>query len=356
MSDHEDDNKSDKSDKSDNRGEIEIVVEKSSSSLLSSDNQSEKKSLSQESIKSSDMSDQILSPRLVNSPVTPVYQKDESSCAMHIPVYDSVLYYNDDIKVSSYTEAKPRSLSPQKILLPLTRQPNSSPKPYNSTLSTKSEKTGISIYNNWTDKNRKTVINWRNDLTQIGFAYDYVISKYRKREKKYSIWLFIISSVITTISLSQFNSSEDENELLSTIFKIGFVLLSFIATLLSGIQKINNYSKLIEEFRTYVNDLENFVTILSSELMLPDNLRKDALDFILLHRATFQKLLSNNPDIDDTDYKEAIDKYLDYIDNIENRKYNRRRNQFRREDSIDIEMVGIGNRGEGQTRPVVHLG
>jgi soluble cytochrome b562 len=115
---------------------------------------------------------------------------------------------------------------------------------------------------------------------------------------------------------------------------------------------------LIEDFRTYVNDLENFVTTLSSELMLPDNLRKDALDFILLHRATFQKLLSNNPDIDDTDYKEGIDKYLDYIDNIENRKYNKKRSQFRREYSIDmdIEMVGVGHRGEGQTRPVIHLG
>lgn len=204
--------------------------------------------------------------------------------------------------------------------------------------SEKSEKTKISIYKNWTDKNKTTVVNWKNDLTQIGFAYDYVISKYRKKEKTYSIWLFIITTIMTTVSLSQFNNSEENDKTLSIIFKIGFATLSFISTILSGIQKINNYSKMIEDYRSYVDNLENFVTLLNSELMLPDNLRKDALEFILLHRTTFQKLMSNNPDIDDADYKKGVDNYLDFVDNIENRKYNRRKSKFKGENSINIIM------------------
>lgn len=209
--------------------------------------------------------------------------------------------------------------------------------------SVRSRRSEVSVYNNWKDKNRKTVINWRDDLTQIGFAYDYIISKYRKKEKKYSIWLFIISTIITTISLSQLNNSEDEDKVLSIIYKIVFAILSFIATILSGIQKINNYSKLIEEYRIYVDDLENFVSILSSELILPDNLRKDAIEFILLHRGTFQKFLSNNPDVDDTHYKEGIDMYINYIDNIENRKYNNNKCKLKRDDTIDIDIVELKN-------------
>lgn len=276
-----------------------------------------------------------------------------------------------DIPVKEYLEPRKEqavrvSQEPQLLSSTTVRASIPSPPPSTSSgqsdpdseQSERSERTEVSVYNHWTVKNRKTVINWRDDLTQIGFAYDYVISKYRKREKKYSIWLFIISTVMTTVSLSQFNTSEEEDKVLSTIFKIGFAVLSFIATLLSGIQKINNYSKLIEDFRTYVNDLENFVTILSSELMLPDNLRKDALEFILLHRSTFQKMLSNNPDVDDVHYKEGIDQYLDYIDNIENRKYNRNKSQFRREDSIDmgVEMIGMSHHRDGKRIPVLHLG
>lgn len=222
-----------------------------------------------------------------------------------------------------------------------------------------SSRTEKSIYNNWTEKNRKTVISWRDDLTQIGFAYDYVISKYKKKEKKYSIWLFIISTVMTTVSFSQFNNSEQDDKTFDIIFKTSFSILSFITTILSGIQKINNYSQYIEEYRTYINELENFVTILSSELMLPDNLRKDALEFILLHRNTFKKLLSSNPDIDEKHYKEGIDNYLSYIDNIKNRKYNCKQTKFNRSNSIDIgiEMSnGPRYHSNYQTRPPLHLG
>lgn len=194
-----------------------------------------------------------------------------------------------------------------------------------------------SINNNWTAKNSKTVEDWKEDLSMAGYAYDYAISRYRKQERKYSIAQLIISVILTTVSSSQLNLNEDEHPELVLTLKIGFALLSLTTMIISGIQKIKNYSGLIEKYRTYVDDMESFITILSSELMLPDNLREDALKFIIDNRSTFQKLISSAPEIDEQLYRNGVDRYIQFTSSVDS-KYNRR-GKLERQGTIELVNV-----------------
>ena len=50
--------------------------------------------------------------------------------------------------------------------------------------------------------------------------------------------------------------------------------------ILTGCIKIYNWNEFVNELSTYIQKMDNFYATVSSELMLPDKLRRNANDFI----------------------------------------------------------------------------
>jgi hypothetical protein len=186
--------------------------------------------------------------------------------------------------------------------------------------------------NNWSKENTNSVLTWKTTIEKSNYIYTYVSNYNSKKLNNFLMYsLFfttiatIISSITTALLSPKLDNSEEETKvnnnntqtkednLKFTLSSISFVLTS-INFFLVGAIKIYKWELTVNTFLVYIEKLNSFYYILSSELILPVHSRSDFDVFISKHSPTFLDLIKNAPNIDQLNiYEEANLKYKKFI-------------------------------------------
>lgn len=169
--------------------------------------------------------------------------------------------------------------------------------------------------NNWNIQNEQTINNWKNNFEEMSYVYELTLQKYKTKINIISMIAFIISSLQTTLTFSNLGINEEENPDITLIVKILLIVLALVVNISNGIIKIYKWNDIVESYKGYTEKLQSFSTILISETELPKELRKNALDFIIQHKASYIEILRSSPDICKKEYMIGLKEYNNYIKN-----------------------------------------
>jgi len=173
----------------------------------------------------------------------------------------------------------------------------------------------------WNINNLKTIVNWLNLASLYIVLLNHTIEHYNNTISMVTIWSLIISTLSSTVSLSQFSISDQEYPTTSLLLKIGFTVTSIITTLLTGYIKIARTKENLDEAIEYQGKWMIFATELSSQLQLPINIRNNATKIIINSKDQFKHLFHTRffiPDI----VKHKVSKILE-TEAIRERRFKR---------------------------------
>lgn len=166
--------------------------------------------------------------------------------------------------------------------------------------------------NNWTEENIQTVKAWLNTLTEASFICSIVLTKYQHRLNRCLIVALIFSSIATIITgISSLSLTVDTKtyNIISLALNIFLFILTALITIINGSIKILKFDDLIASLSSYIEKADCFRTTLISQLILPDDLRDDAINFIKVNSTTYTTLLGIIPNISPADYIEAKNQF-----------------------------------------------
>ena len=184
--------------------------------------------------------------------------------------------------------------------------------------------TNKTVYNNWTKSNTDTIRHWKTSVSKASFVYDVVLEKYKTIVDKTLVWAFILGTISTILAAISSAILVVDKDLVwvGVGFNISIFILNGVVTILNGRVKIYKWGELVTNLSTYIEKLDSFYAEISSELVLPDKLRNDAVDFIKKQDNTYLNIMRQSPDIYTSDYTNANKKYKDFIeDNTLNYKF-----------------------------------
>ncbi len=145
---------------------------------------------------------------------------------------------------------------------------------------------------NWDLNNFKTIINWLNIANLYILLLSQTIEYYSNQINKVTIWCLIVSTLSSTISLSQFSVSDAQYPTTALVLKFIFTFTSILTTVLTGYLKISKAKDNLDKSLDYHNRWMVFATELSSQLQLPINIRLNATKIIISSKDTFKHLFN----------------------------------------------------------------
>lgn len=194
--------------------------------------------------------------------------------------------------------------------------------------------------NNWTDNNIKTLRAWKASLAKALFIYQYVLEIFEKKNNKIKVIVLIfsvISTIISAISTYALTNKNDPTSIIvALIINIIMILINGTMSFLNGYVQIYNLDKKVKIYTTYIAQLDNLYSNISSELILPYKLRTAAFEYIKNKNEAYQNLLKNNPNIPSSEHNLAIKQYNKFIENSS--KYLKFAEKYKENDTI-IEVV-----------------
>lgn len=190
--------------------------------------------------------------------------------------------------------------------------------------------TGHKVYNNWTNKNMTTIRNWKTSIIKASFIYEVVLEKYKKRVDNILLWAFILSTIATIISgiASALLTIDDTRyKWVAFGFNVALFVINGATTVLNGAIKIYKWDELVTKLSNFIEKMDSFYAAVSSELVLPDTLRQDAIEFIKKEDQSYLTIMQQSPNIYSSDTKKANKMYEEFIkDNTVNFKHAQRYN------------------------------
>jgi len=196
--------------------------------------------------------------------------------------------------------------------------------------------TSRKVENNWTSRNTDTVRNWKNTMSKSGFIYDYVRDKYKRLLDDVLLAALIMSTISTIISgVSTALLAIGSYQWVTFGINIALLVLTGAVSVLTGAVRIFKWDEVVATISTYIEKLDFFYALTASELLLPDKLREDAVDFIKKNDDTFMELMKATPNIDSEEYKKAAVEYKQFVaDEMNNFKCSQK--YSRADNNIDI--------------------
>jgi hypothetical protein len=150
---------------------------------------------------------------------------------------------------------------------------------------------------NWTQENVQTLMQW----VHISAIYLEIMSEATKHYKtllrRHSVLNLILSTLAGTASLSQFSINENSNPTLTLLLKGFFTVMSFIISISVGYLKIYQIQEKMENTIRLQQEWTVFGSKITSEMQLPENLRKDALFLIIKMKETYFELIKSQVEI-----------------------------------------------------------
>jgi len=150
---------------------------------------------------------------------------------------------------------------------------------------------------NWSTENVKTLMQW----VQISAIYlDVLVEStayYRGVLRRHTILNLILSTVASTVSLSQFNIKESDMPELAIAMKVFFTVITLAVAFAAGFLKIYQIQEKLESSIRLQQNWTTFGTVITSEMQLPVDLRKDALFLIIKMKDTYTELFKSPLDV-----------------------------------------------------------
>jgi hypothetical protein len=150
---------------------------------------------------------------------------------------------------------------------------------------------------NWTPENVQTLMQW----VHISAIYLEIMSEatqhYKNLLRRHSVLNLILSTLAGTASLSQFSINENNNPTLTLLLKGFFTAMSFIISISVGYLKIYQIQEKMETTIRLQQEWTVFGSKITSEMQLPENLRKDALFLIIRMKETYFELIKSQVEI-----------------------------------------------------------
>jgi hypothetical protein len=193
--------------------------------------------------------------------------------------------------------------------------------------------------NNWTHTNSKTVREWKENLNKSSFVHSYVLSKYTKKLNTLLLTVLILSTfatLISSISSVALTVNDPKYNLVALIINVLILVVNATVTGLNGTVKLYGFDNIISKFTTFIENANNLYTTVSDELLLPKNLREDAVEFIKKENDIYLALMRQSPTLSYDDQKEALQKFNEFLqDENDNFKYSQ---LYKKNDNV-IEIV-----------------
>jgi hypothetical protein len=150
---------------------------------------------------------------------------------------------------------------------------------------------------NWTQENVQTLMQW----VHISAIYLEIMSEatqhYKTLLRRHSVLNLILSTLAGTASLSQFSINEESNPTLTLLLKGFFTVMSFIISISVGYLKIYQIQEKMETTIRLQQEWTVFGSKITSEMQLPENLRKDALYLLIRMKETYFELIKSQVEI-----------------------------------------------------------
>jgi hypothetical protein len=150
---------------------------------------------------------------------------------------------------------------------------------------------------NWTQENVQTLMQW----VHISAIYLEIMSEatqhYKNLLRRNSVLNLILSTLAGTASLSQFSINENNNPTLTLLLKGFFTVMSFIISISVGYLKIYQIQEKMETTIRLQQEWTVFGSKITSEMQLPENLRKDALFLLIKMKETYFDLIKSQVEI-----------------------------------------------------------
>ena len=144
----------------------------------------------------------------------------------------------------------------------------------------------------WNVSNILTLVEWLNIASLYILLLDKQISYYRKILNQITIYGLVISTITSTVSLSQLSMSEAEYPNLTMALKVAFSITSIFTTITTGALKVMKIQENLETALEYYKKWNNFASEISGQLQIPIEIRKNALSIIIRLKSNFKELFT----------------------------------------------------------------
>jgi len=149
---------------------------------------------------------------------------------------------------------------------------------------------------NWTHTNAKTIVDWMYMGAYQMKILDLAIAEGRSYIRRNAVVGIVLSTLTGTLSVSTF-SVNDPMRIYSTTMSAVFALFSFTVAICAGYIKIYQIQERLEDFIKNRQDWISFTSVITSELQLPEHLRRDALYIIIKYKDKYLDLIKSDIDI-----------------------------------------------------------
>lgn len=147
---------------------------------------------------------------------------------------------------------------------------------------------------NWISENVKTLMRWIHISAIYIDILGESIKHYKRILRTSTIVNLILSSIASTVSISQYGNITTNYLTLDWFIKGGITLSTIIIALNAGYMKVYNIQEKVEKSIRLQQQWIEFGTTLSSELQLPVEHRKDALFFIIRMKDMYATLIKQH--------------------------------------------------------------
>lgn len=151
--------------------------------------------------------------------------------------------------------------------------------------------------NAWGITNTTTIVDWVIASNLYILLMDTYLTYLKKILRVNTLWSLLISSVTSTIAITQFTIDEATSPQLSLMVKTAIFTTSVITSLITGYIKVEKIQERIEYIDSTRQKWLNFMLSLTSELQVGAKLRKNAENIIQERRTIFNHLSSKRIEI-----------------------------------------------------------
>jgi len=177
--------------------------------------------------------------------------------------------------------------------------------------------TNTKYSNNWNDANKQTLKAWKSSLLKASFIYKYVLKSARSKLNFLLVIILIlttVSSLLSAISTILLSVDNPGYKLAALILSIIIAIISAITAIFTGAIKIYKLDDIVVSCTSYIEKIDQLYSAIANQLVLPDNLKEDAIIFIKKMAADFLSLIQSNPDVDldkETEGLKAYNKFME---------------------------------------------
>ena len=142
----------------------------------------------------------------------------------------------------------------------------------------------------WDIANTTTIIDWINTSNLYILLLDTYLKHLKRILRVNTLWSLLISSITSTISITQFTINETQQPELAFIIKLVIFVTSIFTSLITGYIKVEKIQETIEIASSHRENWMKFMTTFTNELQVSSKLRSNAETIITKNRQLFNEL------------------------------------------------------------------